>query len=381
MLHAPPTTKPLRITGARALVDGVWSEEPVAVEDGRITADRGGIAEWDARGLLLLPGIVDIHGDAFERAVQPRPRVEFPLDLALGECDGWLLAAGVTTYLMSVTDSVEPGLRSRATLRRLMSALDGAGRHRLQADWHIHIRHETTLVEGHDELLAWIREGRPAMLSIADHLPLDADDAEAGRYHRAALHRTGASPAELDALIRRGCDDREQGREQGLELAVAARAAGIPLASHDDDCPAQAAASAARGCTVAEFPLDAATARAAREQGMGVLVGAPNLVRGRSHIGALGAADAVRMGLADALCSDYHFASLCAAPSVLADQEILPFERAWDLVSAGPARLAGLHDRGSIRPGLRADLLLVEPGPQFRLRAVLVAGRLVASFA
>ncbi len=77
---------------------------------------------FDATGLLVLPGIVDIHGDAFERQLQPRPGVDFPADIALADTESQLLANGITTAFHGVTLSWEPGLRSltawRETSRR-----------------------------------------------------------------------------------------------------------------------------------------------------------------------------------------------------------------------------------------------------------------------
>ncbi len=69
----------LRITGGRVLLrsDGDQMVD-LAIEDGRIAGigSRTDVERnFDARGLLaVLPGIVDIHGDAFERQLQPRPR-------------------------------------------------------------------------------------------------------------------------------------------------------------------------------------------------------------------------------------------------------------------------------------------------------------------
>jgi alpha-D-ribose 1-methylphosphonate 5-triphosphate diphosphatase len=39
------------------------------------------------RGLLVLPGIVDLHGYAFERQTMPRSGVDFPIDVALFDSD------------------------------------------------------------------------------------------------------------------------------------------------------------------------------------------------------------------------------------------------------------------------------------------------------
>ena len=65
----------------------------------------------DAGGYLVLPGIVDLHGDAFERQLMPRPGVHFAPVSALLETDRQLLANGSTTAYHGVTLSWEPGLR------------------------------------------------------------------------------------------------------------------------------------------------------------------------------------------------------------------------------------------------------------------------------
>jgi alpha-D-ribose 1-methylphosphonate 5-triphosphate diphosphatase len=58
---------------------------------------------------------------------------------------------------------------------------------------------------------------------------------------------------------------------------------------------------------------------------------------------------------------------------------VLPLPQAWNLISAAPARAAGLSDRGVIAEGSRADLILVDDAIPMRPRivAVIVAGRLV----
>src|SRR3954451_13906230 len=113
----------LRITGGRGLLrsDGEQAVD-LTLENGIIAAigrdGRG--AEIDARGLLVLPGIVDIHGDAFERQLQPRPGVGFSADVALHDTESLLLANGITTAFHGVTLSWEPGLRSLGAWQALL---------------------------------------------------------------------------------------------------------------------------------------------------------------------------------------------------------------------------------------------------------------------
>ena len=48
--------------------------------------------------------------------------------------------------------------------------------------------------------------------------------------------------------------------------------------------------------------------------------------------------------------------------------------RAWALVSEAPARLLGLDDRGRIAPGLRADLVVLDPAG--RVCLTMAGGRI-----
>src|SRR4029077_11041347 len=117
----------LRITGGRVLLgsDGEQAVD-ILLDDGCIAGiGRGtGGTELDARDLLVLPGIVDIHGDAFERQLQPRPGVSFSPDIALHDTESQLLANGITTAFHGVTLSWEPGLRSLTAWSTMLNALE-----------------------------------------------------------------------------------------------------------------------------------------------------------------------------------------------------------------------------------------------------------------
>ena len=161
----------LRITGGRVLLrsDGEQAVD-VSLEDGRIAGiGRGGRgAELDARGLLVLPGIVDIHGDAFERQLQPRPGVGFPADIALHDTEAQLLANGITTAFHGVTLSWEPGLRSLTAWQALLDALEAR---RWTCDMRVHLRWEAYNLEALDIALADIAAGRVHLLAFNDHTP------------------------------------------------------------------------------------------------------------------------------------------------------------------------------------------------------------------
>lgn len=335
-----------------------------------------GVGTIDATDALVLPGIIDVHGDAFERALMPRPGVFLGADRALDETRPQLLAAGITTAFISVTDSWEPGLRCREQLRGIIDEVTDPEQRRRPPRLEIHVRHETCNTDDIDELLDWVADGTVAMLSYGDHTPggiAMVKGVGAGRVQRADV-----AQAELEALQDEAIERRALGREQERLLAAAAHEAGIPTACHDPSSLEDLERDLALDVRFAEFPVSIQLARRYREHDLPVLLGAPNLARGGSHCGNLAVSDAWLAGAADLLCSDYHYASLLNAPFVLLDLGATLAE-AWATVAATPARVAGLDDRGTIAPEQTADLAVVEPpadGRGARVRAVVVDGEL-----
>ena len=366
----------LRVTGGRVLVDGALREGDVLLEDGAIAALGSGAGRvFDARGLLVLPGIVDIHGDAFERQVQPRPGVDFPVGLALAETERQLLANGITTALHGITLSWEPGLRGAEMWRALLDAL-AAGDWR--CDMRVHLRWEAYNLDALEMALGDIAAGRVHLLAFNDHTPAIlsrlGDPAKASKY-------SDRGPLDLAAFRvlaeRMGARGAEVGPAR-LRLAAAARAAGVPMASHDDDSIACRDMFRAIGARICEFPMAEDVGAAARAAGDAVVMGSPNVVRGRSHLGWASAARLAEAGVCSVLSSDYFYPCLTQAPFVLARRGVLGLAAAWALVSANPAAAAGLADRGTIAVGKRADLVVVaEEAGLARVVATITRGRLV----
>jgi alpha-D-ribose 1-methylphosphonate 5-triphosphate diphosphatase len=369
----------LLIRGGTVLEAAGPRRADVAVRDGRIVADDGpAVRVLDAEGLLVLPGIVDLHGDAFERQVQPRPGVDMPIDVALADTESQLLANGITTAFHGVTLSWEPGLRSVQAWSAWLDALD---RHRpqMRCDMRVHLRWEAFNLAALEVALADIAAGRVHLLAFNDHTPsilrrLD-DPAQAAKYsERGKLPVAAFRDLALEVAARAA--DVPAGVAR---IAAAARAARLPMASHDDaDVPARAAARAL-GARICEFPMSEAVAEAARAAGEFVVMGAPNVLRGGSHLGWASAADMAERGLCTVLASDYYYPALLHAAFVLERRGVLSLAQAWALVSANPATAAGLDDRGAIAPGLRGDLVLVTTDAWPRTVATIVAGDLAWS--
>lgn len=127
----------------------------------------------DLNGQYVLPGIVDIHGDSFERCMTPRAGVHIPLESAIFENDNYLLSSGITTFFYSITDSFENGLRSRENAKKMIKFITT---NMLRCRSLIHIRHEVANTKKFEELLQWIEDGVINLLSINDHLPRLEDE-------------------------------------------------------------------------------------------------------------------------------------------------------------------------------------------------------------
>jgi len=347
------------LAGGRTLIGAEFVETSLLVSGtdiAQVDASRGRARlAIDARDLLVLPGIVDLHGDAFERQMMPRAGVDFPIDVALADSDRQAISNGITTVFHATTGSWEPGLRSAGNARALMEAIERQ-RPQFAADTRFHLRHETYNLDAEAEIAQWLAEGRVDLFAFNDHMDGTVAD---------MVERVVSRADEVPASVSR--------------LAASARAAGVRMLSHDDATPAMRREFRDLGADIAEFPINEETARAAASHGDAIVYGAPNVVRGGSHTGWTRASDMIAKGLCSVLASDYYYPAQLLAAFRLAADGVVPLAQAWDLVSAGPARATGLADRGVLAEGRRADILLVDDSVKLRPRliAVISGGKLV----
>jgi alpha-D-ribose 1-methylphosphonate 5-triphosphate diphosphatase len=372
----------LFIEGGRALLGGEIAEASIHVLSRDIVAvnsDHGrGSPGIDATDLLVLPGIIDLHGDAFERQMMPRPGVDFPVDVALIDSDRQAISNAITTVYHATTWSWEPGLRSADNASLLLDTIE-AMQPQLLADTRFHLRHETYNLDAEAEIARWFKEGRVDLFAFNDHMHATVADLAKPQKRIRMVERTGLSSEAFDQLVERVVSRASEVPASMARLAQAARDAGVRTLSHDDASPAERREFRSYGVRIAEFPMNEETARDAAEFGDFIVFGAPNVVRGGSHTGWTKTADMIAKGLCSVLASDYYYpAPLLAAFRLVAD-DVLPLGGAWDLISGGPARAAGLDDRGAIAEGQRADIVLVDDTLPLRPRvvAVIAAGRLV----
>ena len=374
---------PLNLLGGRVLMPGGRLEPAdIHIDDGVIAGFAAGAGPGlDVAGRLVLPGIVDNHGDGFERHIMPRAGVDFPLPVALADADRQLLSSGITTAFFAQGLSWEGGLRGVARAGALIDAV-AASRSVQGADIRVHIRHEVFALDDVDTLVDWIAGGRIDMLVFNDHLPdFEAMRGDTGRIERYAAQ----AGCDVEAFLARMEAFRRREAEVPAALdkiAAAAGKSGLPLGSHDDDSPGLRQRYQALGATMAEFPMNRETAVAGKDLDNPVIMGAPNVLRGRSSTGNVSAIELIADGLCDVLVSDYYYPSQLHAAFRLVRDGLRPLGAAWALVSANPAAVAGLTDRGEIAVGKRADLIVVDDGDAATPRVVgTIAGGRPAAIA
>lgn len=362
-----------RLTGATVLRDGEMQRRSVAVAGGRIT--KGPLPAVDLTGYLVLPGIVDLHGDAFERHLAPRPSAPFRMDVALRATDRDAAANGVTTAWMAHSWSWEGGRRGPDHAEAFLAALD-AYRPEALVDLRVQIRCETHTTDTADRLIAAVRRHGVDYVVFNNHLDEAQQLAELGGHALAHWAREAGRSLErhLDAIKAARAQAKDVPRYL-CRLAEAFDTLGVSYGSHDDADGETREMFSMIGAKICEFPTRRSAAALARAVGDPVIMGAPNVVRGGSQAGNVSAADLLRRGHCDALVSDYYYPALAAAAFKLADDGVMSLPRAWALISERPAEILRLADRGVIDYGKRADLVVVNEASR-AVEATIVGGRL-----
>jgi alpha-D-ribose 1-methylphosphonate 5-triphosphate diphosphatase len=352
-----------RIVLADRVIERGW----VAFSGGRVAGFGEGNApsgSEDAKGDLIMPGLVELHTDHLEAHYVPRPKVFWDPIAAVVSYDGQLATSGITTVLDSLRVWREDGAEEVDGRAGVLAAAITAARDAdlLRSDHFLHLRCEIpmpSVVEEANELV-----GRPdvRLMSLMDHTPGQRQFRDEGKlrdYYRGK--GGGRTDAQLDVLFaQRFAFQKAYAADNMREIVALAHRHEIPLASHDDTTPENVADAIRDRVSVAEFPTTMEAARGLHEAGIGILMGAPNVVRGGSHSGNIAAVDLAREGLLDILSSDYIPSSLLMAALQLPQHvPAIDLAAAVCTVTKTPAEAVGLADRGEIAVGKRADLIRV----------------------
>jgi alpha-D-ribose 1-methylphosphonate 5-triphosphate diphosphatase len=367
-----PQIAPLRLTRAQTLIADMLHDHPLTIADGQIT--DGPARELDLSGYLLLPGIIDLHGDGFERHLSPRPTAPFDKAKALASVAAELAVNGITTAWLAQSWSWEGGFRSGAATVALLQALDAA-RARLLPDVRVQIRLETHVVDQHPAIAEAVAAHGVDYVVFNNHLG-EAVEMASEKPHRFAswASQTSRTADEMLAIVRKA--EAQEAEVPAALSAIAGRfaALGVKMGSHDDATGETREFYRGIGATISEFPTSFEAARAAHAAGEPVLIGAPNVVRGGSQTGNIAAADLIREGLVDALMSDYYYPALPQSAWALVDAGLCGLPQAWAMISGNPARIMELADRGHLGIGARADIAVVNPETH-RVEMTLTHGR------
>ena len=366
-----------RIVLADRVIDRGW----IAFADGKVAefgeGDAPDAAE-DAAGDLVMPGLIELHTDHLEAHYVPRPKVYWNPLAAVVSYDGQLATSGITTVLDSVRVGREDDADETVLIEAIASARDAG---LLRSDHFLHLRCEIPMPDVIETLERLIGRADLRLMSLMDHTPGQRqfrDEEKLRQYYRG---KSGKSDAELDVLFAQRLANQNAYAATNLRAVVAmARQHGIPLASHDDTTDENVTDAIRDGVSVAEFPTTMEAARGVHRAGIGVLMGAPNVVRGGSHSGNIAAVDLAREGLLDILSSDYIPSSLLMGALQLPKHvPAIDLASAIRTVTKAPAEAVGLNDRGEIAAGKRADVIRVHvAGDVPVVRAAWREGRRVA---
>ncbi len=353
------------LSNARLVLPDTVVTGSVRVEGGKIVSvdECNAIQGEDCQGDFLMPGLVELHTDHLETHYSPRPGVRWNPIAAIQSHDAQIAAAGITTVLdclrMGTDDSADYEPDEMLQLAAYLQ--QATAQDRLRAEHLLHLRCEVSAPGVLEDCAKFAHHDNIMLMSLMDHAPGQrqfADMAVFEHYHRS---KDGMD----DATFRVFAENRLVNSQRYSDLhrksiAQMCNERKIAIASHDDATLAHVDDAINLGVRIAEFPTTVEAARTAHAKGMGILMGAPNVVRGKSHSGNVGARELAELGILDILSSDYVPASLMHAPFVLAmQQKLMSLHEAIALVTRNPANAIGFHDRGEIAQGLRADLVRV----------------------
>jgi alpha-D-ribose 1-methylphosphonate 5-triphosphate diphosphatase len=347
------------LVGTVEVRDGVFA----SVQPGR--SQVASAVDW--KGDYLLPGLIELHTDNLEKHLEPRPGVRWPAISALLTHDAQVSTAGITTVLdaMGVGDFDERSVRAQGLQDAANALRHARDNGLLRAEHLLHIRCELACDNMLEVARPFLDDPTVRLVSLMDHTPGQRQWMDVERFRVYTQRNQRWSDEYLAEVVRERQDMQERNAERNRSgLLELCRTRHIPLASHDDTVPEHIDEALRNGISISEFPTTVVAALAAREHGLSIVMGAPNLVRGGSHSGNVSALTLGKDDLLDCLSSDYVPHALLHGAFLLRDQAGWALPKAIRTVSANPANMVGLTDRGEVAAGKRADFVRVRESPK-----------------
>jgi len=351
------------IRSNNVLINGKFQGADVVIQGDKITAvepyNSIDIA-IDLGDRRVVPGFVDLHGDAIEKELEPRPGAKFPTKMAVIELDKKLSMAGVTTMYHAIGFNDEELSKGRGTeqSRELIEEIYEANSSHLGVDNLVHARFEITSESSLETIKKLITNKKVDMLSIMDHSPGQGQFKTLEAWKKYHLSAYSIDDEDVSEYLEKKLSKDKVGIVE--DLVAFGLQHNIPVLSHDDDCEDKLNTLKQLGVTFSEFPLSVEVAKKAKQMNISTGMGAPNVVRGGSQSGNIAARELVKVGVCDYLCSDYHPASLLMSPYRLKEDVNLSLEEGFAMISSTPAKLANLQDRGEIKKGNLADIVVID---------------------
>ncbi len=315
----------------------------------------------DFEGDVLIPGLVELHTDNLERHMMPRPNSDWPIKQAIQNHDREITAAGITTVFDAIcVGHMDSGPRKETYLQLMASTIESSSQQsKLSADHHIHWRCEIAGENLMQKLEGLVENNLTGLFSVMDHTPGQRQFVSLESYYTYYQGKYGFSNEEMKKYMAERIEAQQKysapNRRGVVELA---HEMNVPLASHDDATIEHVEEAIEDGIVVAEFPTTIEAAKASHSNGLSVLMGAPNVVRGKSHSGNISARELASQNMLDILSSDYvPFALLYGAILLEQHCEGVTLPDAIATISRNPASQVGLNDRGDISSGKLADLV------------------------
>ncbi len=371
---------------AVVLPSGILKGASIKIEDRIISKIREGSINSSQKRInaherFLLPGFVDLHSDAIEKEIEPRPNSFFPVNIAIFELDKKLASCGVTTIFHAPSFAEgEIGVRCNKKASEIIKEINRL-KGRMSVKTMVHARFEITDDRAIQYLEALLKDGNINLLSFMDHTPGQGQYKEVAsfKHYFGAVYKK--SDAELAKIIDRKLSVKESVKSHVDYIVDLCKTMNIPMASHDDDSEEKIRWLKEMDINISEFPVNMDAACAAKKGGIHVCLGAPNVLRGNSQAKNMSARDAIVSGYGDILCSDYSPMTILHAVFTLHKHNILPLHEAVNIASLNPAIAVGISDNtGSIEEGKEADLTIVDIGEEIpRIVKTFVSGREVFS--
>ena len=358
-------TKETAFSNARIVLEDEIVNGSLLIRDGKIAdiSEGNSAAGEDFEGDYLIPGLVELHTDHLEGHYSPRPGLRWNMTAAIQAHDAQIVTSGITTVFDCLRMGAdEDGGFDHGEMRGMADAIQKAEQEgRLRAEHLLHLRCEVSADNVLEHFADFENDPYVRLVSLMDHAPGQRQFQTMDQYIFYYQKKRGLSDEAFAKFIEKRLGESERNSTpHRIAISKVCNERGITIASHDDATMQHVDEAIENGVRLAEFPTSFDAAKASHEHGMSVLMGAPNIVRGKSHSGNIAARDLAERGVLDVLSSDYVPLSLLYAPFIIADEvESISLPKAIAMVTSTPARTVSLDDRGRIATGLRADLVRV----------------------